>query len=110
MLLDFCISRNAGASKCRHGSTIGFQCRFRIDVIDARQELAAFPFVFQEVAVSFRPCPEHFFTRSGLSWRSLSGTARPLSMPANFSNALSRMFILNLSRATATQGGLSAIT
>jgi hypothetical protein len=66
MLLDFCISRNARASKCRHGSTIRFQCRFHVDAIDARQELAAFPFVFQEVAVSLRPCPEHLFYSIGL--------------------------------------------
>src|SRR4249919_1040509 len=66
MLLDFCISWNASASKCRHGSTVRFQCRFRIDVIDARQELAPFPLVFQEVAVSLRPCPEHFFYSIGL--------------------------------------------
>src|SRR4029450_5560855 len=66
MLLDFCISRNARASKCRHGSTIRFQCRFHVDAIDARQELAAFPLVFQEVAVSLRPCPEHLFYSIGL--------------------------------------------
>src|SRR5262245_30020978 len=66
MLLDLRISRNAGASKCRHGSAIRFQRRFRIDAIDARQELAAFSFVFQEVAVSLRPCPEHSFYSIGL--------------------------------------------
>src|SRR5262245_33308314 len=30
------------------------------------QELAAFPFVFQEIAVSLRACPEHFFYSVGL--------------------------------------------
>src|SRR4249919_507264 len=66
MLLDFCISWNASASKCRHRSTVRFQCRFRIDAIDARQELAPFQLVFQEGAVSLRPRPEHLFYLIGL--------------------------------------------